>query len=327
MPAGAPDPVPIFRHVRQRTMSSKILITGASGFIGNAVTAALARAGYRVRAASRQPGTAAGLPDVEWVRLPDLTSEFEWAPLLEGVDIVIHLAGIAHRGGKETSGYDKVNRAATARLARACVGRGIKRLIFMSSIGAQAGSAADTVVTENQEPMPATAYDRSKLAAEEEVRGAGVPFTILRPVLVYGPGAKANIALMVRLASLPVPLPFGALKTRRSLLSIDNLTSALIFCIETPATVDRTFIVSDPRPIGLSDMIATLRDAAGRTPLLFPFPPAVLKALLLALGKRPLWDRLGRDLVASSAELQALGWVPPVETEEGLRQMMQASVR
>lgn len=312
---------------RQHSMSPKILITGASGFIGNAVTAALSRAGYQIRAASRQPGAAASLPNVAWVGLPDLATEFDWAPLLDGVDIVIHLAGIAHRGEKETPDYDTVNRAATARLARACAGQGVGRLIFMSSIGAQAGSAADAVVTESQAPTPVTAYGRSKLAAEEELRKAGVPFTILRPVLVYGPGAIANIALMMRLASLPVPLPLGAFKNKRSLLSIDNLASALIFCIENATTAGRTFIVSDPHPIELSKMIATLREAAGRAPLLAPCPPVVLKAVLLILGRKRLWDRIGRDLVASSAELQALGWVPPVETEEGLRLMARASVR
>lgn len=310
-----------------QAMSSRILITGASGFIGNAVTAALSRSGYQIRAASRRPGATADLANVERVRLPDLATEFDWAPLLEDIDVVIHLAAIAHRSQKDTSDYDRVNRVATVRLAQACAGRGIKRLIFMSSIGAQAGSAADGIVTETRTPMPVTAYDRSKLAAEEEIRSAGVPYTILRPVLVYGPGAKANIALMMRLASLPVPLPFGAFKNKRSLLSVDNLASALVFCIENVATADRTFIVCDPHPIALSEMIATFREAAGRSPLLLPFPPALLKAVLLILGKARLWDRIGRDLVASSAELQAAGWSPPVETKAGLRQMMQALAR
>src|SRR4029077_11658461 len=107
----------------------------------------------------------------------------------------------------------------------------IKRLIFMSSIGAQAGSAADHVVTESDEPSPVTAYDRAKLAAEEEIKRSGVPFTILRPVIVYGPGAKANIALMMRIAALPVPLPFGAFRNRRSLVAIDNLSQAVLFCL------------------------------------------------------------------------------------------------
>ena len=140
----------------------------------------------------------------------------------------MHLAAIAHRSHVDSGDYAKANRVATGNLARACRRHGIKRLIFMSSIGAQAGSAADHVVTEKDEPGPITAYDRAKLAAEEEVRRSGAPFTILRPVIIYGPGAKANIALIQRIAALPLPLPFGAFRNQRSLLSIDNLVQAII---------------------------------------------------------------------------------------------------
>lgn len=191
-------------------MLLRILVTGSSGFIGSAVVSALAAAGHSVRAASRRPGKAANLANVEWVELPDLEGEVNWGPLVAGMDIVVHLAAIAHRSHADSPDYAKANRVATANLVQVCRSHMIKRLIFMSSIGAQAGSAADGVVTEMDEPRPVTGYDRAKLAAEEEIRISGVPFTILRPVIVYGPGAKANIALIMRIAALPVPLPFGA---------------------------------------------------------------------------------------------------------------------
>jgi UDP-glucose 4-epimerase len=259
--------------------------------------------------------------------MPSLEERFDWAPYIEGVDVVVHLAAIAHRGLDQKADYEGVNREATAHLAHACVGRGLKRFIFFSSIGAQAGSAADFVVTEKHDPAPVTSYDRSKLAAEGEIRRSGIPFTILRPVLVYGEGAKANIALIVRIAQLPLALPFGAFKNRRSLLSIQNLTDAVRFCIECEETVNRTFIVSDPAPIELAEIISTLRKAAGRRPLLFSVPPLAFKPFLLAVGKGRLWDRLGRSLVASSAELQKLGWTPTVETKVGLRTMMEDLIR
>lgn len=308
-------------------MPLRVLVTGSSGFIGSAIAIALAEAGHQIRAASRHPPAVAELNGVEWLQMPDLEQRFEWAPYIEGVDIVIHLAAIAHRRLGQGADYEKVNRDATGRLARACAADGVKKFIFFSSIGAQAGSAADFVVTEQHDPAPVTAYDRSKLAAEEEVRSSGVPFTILRPVLVYGEGAKANISLITRVARLPVALPFGALKNKRSLLSIDNLVGAVKFCIERHETINRTFIVSDPEPIELAEMIATLREAAGRSPLLIPVPPLIIKVLLLALGKEHLWDRLGRSLVASSGELQELGWSPTVETKAGLRTMMVALTR
>jgi nucleoside-diphosphate-sugar epimerase len=246
----------------------------------------------------------------------------DWDPLVAGTDIVVHLAAIAHRGRAKSPDYEKVNRIATADLATTCRRQGVKRLIFMSSVGAQAGSAADEVVTENGEPRPVTAYDRAKLAAEEEIRLSGVGFTILRPVIVYGPGAKANIALIMRIAATSVPLPFRAFENRRSLLSIDNLVQAVEFCLDGPATLNQTFIVSDPEPITMPEMLATLRAAAGQSPRLFWVPPAAVKAIVVAAGHRQLWDRIGRNLVASSAKLRAAGWSPQVETKAGLSAMV-----
>ncbi|THD49792.1 MAG: NAD-dependent epimerase/dehydratase family protein [Bradyrhizobium sp.] len=307
-------------------MSFRILVTGSSGFIGSAVSVALAAAGHSVRAASRRPYGRADHDHLEWVRLPNLEDEVDWDPLVAGMDIVVHLAAIAHRSHADGLDYTKANRTATARLVQACRRQGIKRLIFMSSIGAQAGSAADHVVTETDEPQPITAYDRAKLAAEEEIRLSGVPFTILRPVIVYGPGAKANIALIVRIAGLPLPLPFGAFKNRRSLLSIDNLIEAIILCLDGPATLNQTFIVCDREPITLAEMFVTLREAAGHSPRLVSIPPTAVKAMIVAAGRQPLWDRIGRELVASAEKLQKAGWSPKVETKAGLRAMMAPSI-
>jgi len=307
-------------------MPFRILVTGSSGFIGSALTTALTEAGHSVRAASRQMPEAANLAGVQWVKLPDLENEVDWTPLLEGVDIVIHLAAIAHRSHVDSGEYTKANRLATASLVQACRGYAIKRLIFMSSIGAQAGSAADHVVTETDSPLPITAYDRAKLAAEEEIRKSDIPFTILRPVIVYGPGAKANIALMMRIAAWRLPLPFGAFKNRRSLLAIDNLVQAVIFCLDNPNTLNRTFIVCDKDPITLAEMLATVCEGAGRSPNLISVPPIIIRAIIIASGRNELWDRIGRELVASSAALEKAGWSPLIETKAGLRAMMRATV-
>lgn len=307
-------------------MSFRILVTGSSGFIGSAVCSALAAAGHRVRAASRKRTAIADRAGIEWAELPDLENEVNWAPLLDGIDIVVHLAAIAHRSHADSGEYARANRVATASLAQACRRHAIKRLIFMSSIGAQAGSAADHVVTELDEPWPITAYDRAKLAAEEEIRRAGVPFTILRPVIVYGPGAKANIALIMRIAALPVPLPFGAFRNKRSLLAIDNLVHAIMVCLDSPETLNQTFIVCDPEPITLAEMLTTLREAAGRPSRLFPIPPLAVRAMIMAAGRQSLWDRIGRELVASSDKLQKAGWLPQVQTKAGLRAMVRATV-
>ncbi len=303
-------------------MSLRILVTGSSGFIGRAVSSALAAAGHRVRAASRRPNRTADEAGIEWMELPDLEKAIDWSPLVDGMDVVVHLAAIAHRNEGGADDYVRVNHAATAALAECCRRHAIKRLIFMSSIGVQTGSAADHVVTELDEPRPVTGYDRAKLAAERDIRISGVPYTILRPVIVYGAGAKANIALLTRIAALPLPLPFAAFRNRRSLLAVENLAQAVAHCLGSPQTLNETFIVSDPEPLTLAEMFSALREGAGRAPWLVPVPPLAVKALVTAMGRPELWDRIGRDLVASPAKLQAAGWSPQTGTKAGLRAMV-----
>jgi nucleoside-diphosphate-sugar epimerase len=303
-------------------MSFRILVTGASGFIGRAAVSALSAAGHSVRAASRKPNRTANQANVDWVELPDLENEVDWSPLAAGIDIVLHFAAIAHRGEAGAGDYVRVNHAAAAGLAECCRRHAVKRLIFMSSIGVQTGSAADHVVTESDQPRPVTGYDRAKLAAEEDIRRSGVPFTILRPVIVYGPGAKANIALLMRIAALPLPLPFGAFRNRRSLVAIENLVQAILLCLDGPQTLNQTFIVSDPEPITLADMFTALREGSGRSPMLVSISPTAIRALLNAAGRPELWDRIGRELIASSGKLQRAGWSPQIETKAGLRAMV-----
>ena len=176
---------------------TRILVTGASGFIGRALVADLAAAGHSVRAAMRQPADVFPRP-VEVVAVSDLTRPVEWRALLKGVETVVHLAGVTHAAPDVAEDvYDRVNRLATAELANAARSIGIKRLVFMSSIRAQCGPSSAQTLRETDAARPTDAYGRSKLAAEEAVRAAQVPFTILRPVLIYGPGVKGNLARLV----------------------------------------------------------------------------------------------------------------------------------
>jgi nucleoside-diphosphate-sugar epimerase len=308
---------------------SSILVTGASGFIGRHVVAALAEAGYTVRAAVRRPPQPPFGHGIEVSQHPDLSEPFDWRPLLSGVTRVVHLAGIAQTGrGIAAKCYDRINRLATKELAGAAAKAGVAHFVFVSSIRAQSGPAADHALTESDTPAPTDAYGRSKLAAEAEVRSAGVPFTILRPALLYGAGLKGNFALLMGAARSPLPLPLRSFSNRRSLLSIDNFLSALAFVLSTPAAKGETYIVADPgMPLRLADVIAILRQAQGRRPLLLPLPLHHLEDWLRLLRQDRLWDRLGSNLRADAGKLIAAGWRPIDETRGGLAALVQTEMR
>jgi nucleoside-diphosphate-sugar epimerase len=305
---------------------SRVLVTGASGFIGKAVVAALARDGHKVRAAVRRPHLSFS-DGVEMMQHPDLAEAFDWQPLLDDVDQVVHLAGIAHAGrGVDSASYDRVNRQATARLATAAAQAGVKHFVFVSSIRAQSGPAADHALTERDDPAPTDAYGASKLAAEEAVRGSGVPFTILRPVLLYGPGVKGNLALLARAAATRLPLPVKDFANRRSLLGIDNFISALAFVLATPATIGETYVVADPGiPPRLSDVFAMLRQARGRRAFIMPMSPDYIELPLRLFRRADVWHRIGGNLRVDAGKLIAAGWRPAHDTRGGLTAMVQAA--
>jgi nucleoside-diphosphate-sugar epimerase len=197
--------------------------------------------------------------------------------------------------------------------------------VFVSSIRAQSGAQADHALSEADRPQPTEPYGRSKLAAEDAVRKAGIEYTILRPVLVCAPGAKGNLADLMRLARLPLPLPFGAIDNRRSLLALENLISAVRFALENPLARNETFIVADPHAVSIAEIVATCRRALGRAPRLVPFPTGPLAALFTLIGQKEKWDRLAGSLEAPPIKLMAAGWQPRVTTQAGLVAMVQAA--
>ena len=306
-------------------MNTRVLVTGASGFIGRALVEELSVAGHRVRAAMRQPADVFRR-EVEVVAVSDLTRPVEWRLLLKNIDTVVHLAGIAHAGaGIAEQTYDRINRLATAELAATARAAGIHRLVFISSIRAQSGPTSDHPLTEADPPQPTDAYGRSKLAAEEAIQAANVPFTILRPVLVYGTGVKGNLARLMQLAQSPWPLPFASFINRRSLLSRQNLIAAIRLVLNAQPTVGQTYIVADPIPLTLAEIIAALRAGQARSPLLVPVPPALIAMALKALHRTDVWQRLGGTMVADPKKLLLAGWQPPVDTRTGLAAMVQAT--
>jgi nucleoside-diphosphate-sugar epimerase len=300
-------------------------VTGAAGFVGRAALTALAQRGFVLRAAQRSPPRSPLPAGIEVVELPDLASEFDWKPLLTGVDRVIHLAAIADSGAADTALHDRVNRWATERLARAAAESGISRFVFISSIRAQTGPSADHALTERDAPEATDGYGRSKLAAEAAVRAAGVPFSILRPVPLYGPGVKGNFGLLLRAAQSRWPLPVKDFVNRRSLLGVDNLVSAVEFVLSAAVALNETYIVADPgTPPRLAEVMAILRQAQGRRPMIFALSRPTVEMPMRFL--RPdLLERLSGNLRADPAKLLAAGWQPLHDTRDGLIALIQGA--
>jgi nucleoside-diphosphate-sugar epimerase len=306
---------------------TRVLVTGASGFIGRPLCTSLAAAGHAVRAALRER-RAAGFPDgIEVVRLPDLAGPIDWAPLLAGIDAVVHLAAIVHAGREVGDAvYEQVNHQATATFARAAAAAQVRRFVLVSSIGAQTGATADHPLTEDEPARPAKVYGRAKLAAEDAVRASGVRHTILRPMLVYGPDPKGNIARLKWLADLTLPLPFASLTAPRSLLALDNLTGAIRFAIEDDRAANETFIVADAETITVAEIVTILRTASGRRPALVPVPPRLMALASSLLGRREQWDQLAGSLVAPPKKLMAAGWRPVIDPRAAFAAMVKKRI-
>lgn len=299
-----------------------LALTGATGFIGQHLLSELPRRGHRLRVLLRHPSS---VPmQCASAVIGDLARPRNMSAALEGVDAVIHSAGFTQgMSGIPEDDYRVLNTEATINLARAARRAGAKRFIFLSSIRAQSGPTADTVLTEADDPNPTDAYGRSKLAAERGLKDLDVDWVSLRAALVYGPGARGNIAQLMRLARSPFPLPLRSLDARRSLLALENLSAAIETVLKAPGTLRRPFIAADAGALTVAEMIAAMRNGLGRRRRVFPMSPVLLEFVLRLMGQREIYRRMSGSLVADPSALIALGWTPRVTTSDELSRLMQ----
>lgn len=300
-----------------------VALTGATGFIGRFLLRELPKRGYRVRVLLRRP---VELPlDCASAVIGDLARPQNLSAALADADAVIHTAGIAHAmSGVPADDYRLLNTEATIRLAEAAAHARVRRFVFLSSVRAQSGPAAEGTLTEARAPEPTDDYGRSKLAAERGIAALDIDWVALRLVLAYGPGVTGNMARLMNLARSRLPLPLGALTAPRSILSLDNLAAAIDCVLAQPAPLRRPLLVADREPLTVPQMIAAMRRGLGRRPFLFPAPPALLAGALRWSGQHELYERLAAPLVVDTAALARLGWTPPLTSRQGLARLMQA---
>ncbi|MEN3929664.1 NAD-dependent epimerase/dehydratase family protein [Microvirga sp. W0021] len=297
-----------------------IALTGATGFIGQFLLKDMIRRGYRVRVLLRRPVNLH--LEADSAIIGDLTHPQNMAEALQGVDAVIHSAGLAHAmSGMPEADYRAINTDATANLAQAAEKAGVRRFIFLSSIRAQSGPVSPTIIHDTSPALPTDAYGRSKLAAEQALAQTNIDWAALRPVLVYGNGVKGNMATLARLARSQWHLPLGGIQAKRSLLSVENLADAIDFLLRTEKPLRQSMIVADNEPLTIGEMIAAMRSGLNRPAGLIPVPEFLLKLGCRALGKQEAFERIAGSLVVDASTLRELGWQPPITTQSALAEM------
>lgn len=314
-----------------------ILLTGATGFVGNAVLKQLMQqpeVAIRVYG-RRAPGGVnanrngdARAQMISYV-MGEISAAADYAPALVDVDVVIHCAAQAHVMNNSVNNgvdvYRNINIDSTLHLARQAIAAGVKRFIFISSIKVNGESTIySQPFTHDCAAAPEDDYGRSKQAAEDGLRQlvakSGMDLVIIRPPMVYGPGVKGNFSSLLAIAKKNLPLPLGAINNQRSMVALANLVHLIITCIRHPQATNQTFLVSDDDDISTTQLLEMMTRAAGKSPWLLPVPMSWLRLLGRVTGKQAVIERLCGNLqVDVSHTKHTLGWQPPISVAEGIQ--------
>jgi len=313
----------------------KILVTGANGFVGSQLSEALAKSGHEVRNTARS--LASNSSTTRELITCNLESADNLDHLMKGCDAIVHLAGRAHvmsdNPATSESLYVSANVDVTRKLAQSAARTGVKRMILMSSVKVNGESTTiNSPFTALDIPNPHDPYGRSKTQAEQALweltSASDLEGVVIRPPLVYGPGVRANFASLIGIVNRGIPLPLGSIQNKRSFVSLDNLIDLISTTVQSPNAAGNTFLVSDGHDLSTPELVRSIASALHRSPMLIPFPPALLKLAATATGKRSAYDRLCGSLTVDIAlTKQKLSWTPPSTVQDSLQRTVDAFIQ
>ena len=324
----------INRHIN---MIKSVLVTGATGFVGQELCGELLRRGFRVIAVIRGEDKECYTSFLEkhskcnFIEIDSISGKTNWKGFRAGIDAVIHLAAhvhIASKNRREENLFREVNYFGTCNLAKAALDEGVKRFIFLSTIKVNGESSGKKPFTEKDSPNPLGPYAQSKWEAEEYLEQIADHFTmgvaILRPPLVYGPHVKGNFLRLLKLASMRLPMPLAGLTNKRSFISKSNLVDFIMTCLGCPDKINKLFLVSDATDASVAELLISLSHFLNKPSRLFKIPKNMLYAISYLLGRLNEFKQLDATLqIDSTKGEKMLGWIPSQSLQDGLKETCQ----
>lgn len=297
-------------------MTKKVVITGATGFVGRHVAAMIDRKSCVVRRGEAHSY-------VDCYEIDGIDSHTNWEGVFDDIGAVIHLAGLAHSHSFSDSAYQSVNVNGTLHLAREAAKAGVRRFVFISSIGVNGTSTTSTPFSFNSHLRPHNAYAKSKLDAELGLKKiseeTGMELVIVRPTLVYGPNAPGNFGLLTRLISKFPFLPFALTNNRRDFISVQNLADLLISCAKHPNAGGHTFLASEGETVSIKEFTKSIAKGLGSNVIQLPIPVGFMRFIGKLFGKSAMVEQLLSNLQVDSSNLkEVLDWTPPYTMEESM---------
>jgi nucleoside-diphosphate-sugar epimerase len=302
----------------------KILVTGATGFVGSKLMTELKAKNYDVVGTSRR--SLQTTPEL--INIGDISEQTDWSMVLKGCDVVVHTAGRAHmmkdQAEDKLAEFRRVNRDATLKLAHDAKAAGVTHFIFISSIGVNGNATSGKPFSETSTPETTSDYAISKLEAElalkEQFADTSMAITVIRPALICGENAPGNIRRLLKLVESGIPLPFKGVKNKRGMVSLENVVSFIIACIENPLAKNELFVLADKAKPTTEEIIHAFAQGMNKPARLVWFPSSVISAGLKAIGKGNLYEQLfgSLDIDATKAS-RLLNWQAPVTLDETMK--------